>query len=95
MNNYYVYILTNRRNELLYIGMTGNLHERITKHKSGNAAPFTTKYKINKLVFFEFYNDKVSALKREKQLKKWNRAWKIQLIEKVNPEWKDLDLQSS
>ena len=87
---YYVYILASKRNGTLYVGVTNNLVRRIFEHKNGLADGFTKKYGIHTLVYFDQTNDAKSALIREKQLKKWNRKWKLDLIEKVNPEWKDL-----
>jgi putative endonuclease len=74
----------------LYIGVTNNLTRRIYEHRNGTIKGFTKKYNLNKLVYFEQLNDISSAILREKRLKKWNREWKVQLIEKINPEWKDL-----
>ncbi len=90
MKNYYVYILANKRNGTLYIGVTSNLQKRMQEHKEKQIEGFTKKYSVNKLVYFEQTTDVMSALTREKQLKKWNRAWKLNLIEKENPQWKDL-----
>lgn len=91
MYNYYVYILANKRNGTLYIGVTNNLIKRVMEHKNKvfNDS-FTSKYNINKLVYYELYNSIEEAIQREKQLKVWNRNWKIELIEKNNKEWKDL-----
>jgi putative endonuclease len=85
-----VYILTSRRNGTLYVGVTGNLVKRVHEHKHDLADGFTKKYGVHRLVYFELADDMPSAIAREKQLKKWNRAWKIALIERVNPEWRDL-----
>jgi len=85
-----VYILANRRRGTLYIGVTRNLVKRIHIHKNENNAGFTKKYQIKDLVYYEIHLDMSSAITREKQLKKWERAWKIQLIERFNPEWLDL-----
>lgn len=90
MKNYYVYILTSHRNGTLYIGVTSNLIRRIQEHKASIAKGFTEKYNVHNLVYYEQTNDVNSALAREKSLKKWNRDWKIQLIEKDNPNWNDL-----
>ena len=86
---YYVYIMTNN-SKTLYIGVTGNLRERVQEHKKGEIKGFTQKYKLKKLVYYEETPDVQAALNREKQLKKWRRSKKIWLIERVNPEWKDL-----
>ncbi|HBO16881.1 MAG TPA: endonuclease [Candidatus Moranbacteria bacterium] len=90
MKIYCVYILTNQRNGTLYIGITSNLKNRIFQHKEKIVEGFTKKYNIDKLVYFEQTEDVQSALRREKQLKKWNRDWKLRLIEEKNPQWKDL-----
>ncbi len=92
MNYYYVYILASKRNGTLYIGVTNNLERRIAEHKAGTLKGFTQQYGVSALVHFEYFNDINEAIRREKQLKKWNRAWKLQLIEKRNPEWVDLSL---
>jgi putative endonuclease len=90
MYSYYVYILASQRNGTLYIGVTNNLIGRVTQHKDGAGGEFTKKYKVNQLIYYEDTNDIDAALNREKQLKRWKRAWKLKLIEQVNPEWKDL-----
>ena len=90
MKSYYVYILTSKRNGTLYIGVTSNLIKRTQEHKGKIADGFTKKYNIHKLVYYEQTGDANSAISREKQLKKWNRSWKIKLIEKENPNWNDL-----
>jgi len=90
MKNYHVYILASHKNGTLYIGVTSNLIKRIQEHRGKLVKPFTEKYNIHTLVYYEQTNDVNSALAREKSLKKWNRHWKIQLIEKDNPNWKDL-----
>jgi putative endonuclease len=90
MNQYYVYILASRRNGTLYIGFTNDLQRRLYEHKHGLVEGFTKKYSVHTLVYYEDTTDVTAAIAREKQLKKWNRAWKLQLIESVNPEWKDL-----
>ena len=87
---YYVYILANKRNGTLYIGITSDLIKRVWEHKNKVIEGFTHKYTIDKLVYFEQYNDPVNAIKREKRLKKYNRKWKLELIEKENPNWRDL-----
>lgn len=88
--NYYVYILASKRNGTLYIGVTNNLERRIYEHKAKLVLGFTTKYSVNKLVYFEHTNSIEAALQREENLKTWKRAWKIKLIEQQNPEWSDL-----
>ena len=90
MKTYYVYILASRRNGTLYIGVTNNLRRRIWQHKNGVAEGFTRRYKVHNLVYFEQADNVISAIEREKRLKKWNRSWKIKLIEKDNLEWNDL-----
>ncbi len=88
-----MYILASKRNGTLYIGVTSNLRKRIWEHKHGVIDGFTKQYNVHNLVLYELYDDMLSAISREKQLKKWERAWKVQLIERSNPQWKDLWLQ--
>jgi len=92
MNNksYFVYILSSGRNGTLYIGVTSNLVKRIWEHKNQLIDGFTKKYEIHHLVYYEIHENPESAITREKQIKKWNRSWKIRMIEELNPEWKDL-----
>lgn len=90
MKNYYVYILTNKKNGALYIGVTSNLIKRIQEHRIKVVKGFTEKYSIHQLVYYEQTENINHAIAREKALKKWNRQWKINLIEKENPNWKDL-----
>ncbi len=90
MNQYYVYILASKRNGTLYIGVTNDLIRRVAEHKSGQVEGFTKEYNVKQLVFYEDTSDIDAALNREKQLKKWKRAWKLRLIEESNPEWRDL-----
>jgi putative endonuclease len=90
MQEHYVYILTSKRNGTLYVGMAGDLKARIKCHKNKTASKFTKDYEVNKLVYFEKCKNKQTASEREKQLKKYNRRWKIRLIEQLNPTWKDL-----
>jgi len=85
-----VYILTNKKDGTLYNGVTSDLVKRIHEHKNHVISGFTGKYNLRSLVYFEMHNDMISAITREKQLKKWNRQWKIELIEEQNPVWKDL-----
>ena len=92
MKDYFVYILASKKNGVLYIGVTNDLIKRVYEHKQGFVSSFTKKYKVYRLVYYEMGQDSYAAITREKQLKKWNRAWKIELIEKMNPEWKDLYL---
>jgi putative endonuclease len=91
MKESYVYILANKRNGTLYIGVTNDLHRRMQEHKLKITDSFTKKYNVNKLVYYEIYFDMRTAIEREKCLKKWNRVWKINLIESMNPQWEDLD----
>ena len=88
--NYYVYILTNKTNKVLYTGITNNLKRRIYEHKNGLADGFTKKYNVHKLVYFDYTTDVRSATLREKQIKGWTRAKKDALINEFNPEWQDL-----
>ena len=89
MKNYFVYILSNKT-KTLYIGFTDVLAIRVYEHKIGIVEGFTKRYKINRLVYYESHPDLKSSVKREKQLKNWHRQWKINLIESVNKDWKDL-----
>ena len=84
------YILSSKPNGTLYIGVTNNLERRTWEHKEGSIKGFTKQYPTSTLVYFEWFNDITNAIRREKQLKKWNRAWKIRLIEEKNPDWIDL-----
>jgi putative endonuclease len=90
MKTYYVYILASKRNGTLYIGVTNDLIRRIYEHKDNLVPGFTDKYGVHKLVYYERVDDIQSAIEREKQLEKWSRRWKLQLIESANPYWKDL-----
>ncbi len=87
---YYVYIVASKRNGTLYIGVTDNLIKRVYEHRNSLVESFTKKYGAQTLVYYETTNDIVSAIAREKQMKKWKRQWKINAIEKDNPRWKDL-----
>ena len=87
---YYVYIMASKRNGTLYIGVTNNLQRRAWEHKNDIIEGFTKKYKIHLLVCYEIFDDINLAIQREKRIKKWNRKWKIELIEKFNPTWQDL-----
>lgn len=89
---YYVYILTNKSNRVLYIGVTNNLPRRVYEHKEGLIEGFTSKYNVNKLVYYENTVDIKVAIEREKTLKKWARKKKEWLIEQYNPDWRDLSL---
>lgn len=90
MKNYYVYILTNKPNGTLYIGVTNDLARRMYEHRNKLINGFTKKYNLKKLIYFEVFDRIEDAILREKRLKKWNRQWKIELIEKTNPNWIDL-----
>ncbi|MEK7611020.1 MAG: GIY-YIG nuclease family protein [Patescibacteria group bacterium] len=90
MKQYFVYILASRKNGTLYVGVTSNLIKRIWEHKRDLVEGFTKKYNIHSLVYYEMYDDPNSAIAREKQLKKWERKWKLELVEKDNPQWRDL-----
>lgn len=90
MRRYFIYILASRKNGTLYIGVTGNLRARISFHQSDLIKGFTKKYSVHNLVYFEEYDNPTETIAIEKQLKKWNRKWKMELIEKLNPDWRDL-----
>jgi putative endonuclease len=87
---YYVYILASRKHGTLYVGVTGDLLRRAYQHKTHAARGFTSRYSVDMLVWFETYDDPINAIAREKEIKKWRREWKINLIEQTNPEWIDL-----
>jgi len=90
MNQYYVYILSNKLNSTLYIGVTSGLVKRIYEHRNKLVDGFSKKYNTNKLVYYEVHQDINEAIKKEKQLKSWNREWKDKLITSFNLNWKDL-----
>ena len=87
---HYVYILSNKKNGTLYIGKTRDLQKRIFQHKDKKIEGFTKRYNLTRLVYYECYDSYWDSANREKRMKKWNRSWKITLIEKENPEWNDL-----
>jgi putative endonuclease len=87
-----VYILASQRNGTLYIGVTSNLMQRLHQHRAGLIEGFTKDYGVHRLVWFENGGSMEDAIRREKQIKKWNRQWKLELIEKGNPSWRDLAL---
>ena len=89
-HSYYVYILAGGRNGTLYVGVTNDLARRVEEHKNGAVAGFTKKYRVHNLVYYERYDFIRDAIQREKRVKEWQRKWKLELIEKTNPEWKDL-----
>ncbi|MDP8228914.1 MAG: GIY-YIG nuclease family protein [Candidatus Electryoneaceae bacterium] len=90
MSAYYIYILAGMQNGTLYIGVTRNLIKRVYEHRNGMVAGFTKKYSVKLLVYYESTENVNAAIVREKQLKKWERQWKLDLIESVNPHWDDL-----
>ena len=90
MKCYYVYILASKKNGVLYIGVTNDLRRRLLEHKNGTVEGFSQKYHVGKLVYFERHNDIDKAIRKEKNMKAWQRQWKINLIEEDNPEWADL-----
>ena len=92
MRHYYVYILTNKTNSVLYIGVTNHLARRVQEHKQKKIKGFTKKYNCTKLVYFEETRYIEDAIRREKQLKNWHRQWKIDLIDGFNPKWEDLSI---
>ena len=87
---YFVYLLASERNGTLYLGVTRDLIRRVYQHKTSATPGFTSRYQVTRLVWFECYDDPTNAIAREKELKKWRRAWKIRLIEESNPDWADL-----
>ena len=87
---FYVYIICSQQNGTLYIGVTNDLTRRMYEHKNELILGFTAKYSVNRLVYYEEFESIADAIRREKQLKNWKRIWKLQLIEQVNPTWKDL-----
>jgi len=90
MKKFYVYILASKRNGTLYIGVTNDLVRRIWEHKNGVVAGLTKQHHVHSLVYFEVYDSIEAAIRREKRLKEWQRKWKLELIERENPQWKDL-----
>ena len=88
-----VYILASRRNGTLYVGVTSNLVQRVWQHRDSAVPGFTEEYGVKMLVWFEQHGTMELAIQREKRIKKWNRAWKLELIEKDNPEWRDLAVE--
>ena len=86
----YVYIMASRKNGTIYIGVTSDLVKRVWQHKNHILEGFTKAYNVDKLVYYEVWQDELASIEREKRLKHWNRNWKIKLIEKDNPEWRDL-----
>jgi putative endonuclease len=91
--NYYIYILTNWSNKVIYIGVTNNLQRRLYEHKNKLIDGFTNKYNLNKLVYYECFSNINDAIRREKELKKWRREKKNNLVENMNPDWRDLGFE--
>ena len=91
MKTYYMYIQASKRNGALYIGITNDIIRCVYEHKNGLIAGFANRYRVHRLVYDEHCHGVQSAIQRDKRLKKWNRRWKLELIEKTNPDWKDLD----
>jgi putative endonuclease len=89
-NQYYIYIMTNRYNSVLYTGVTNNLKQRVYKHKEGTGSKFTSRYNLKKLVYYEISGDVDTAIYREKQIKAGSRKKKLDLINQMNPDWRDL-----
>jgi putative endonuclease len=88
--SYFVYLLASRRDGALYLGVTNDLARRVFEHRAKIHRGFTARYNITQLMCFETYDDPVSAIAREKEIKKWRRAWKVDLIRRDNPDWRDL-----
>ena len=88
--SHYVYLLASKKHGTLYLGVTNNLVRRAYEHKSKSVDGFSTRYDVDKLVWFEIYDDALTAITREKELKKWRRDWNVRLIEETNPNWDDL-----
>lgn len=93
-HDYFVYLLASRRNGTLYCGVTNDLSRRVSEHRAGSAEGFTRRHDVTRLVWFEAHGDIKEAILREKRIKRWNRAWKIALIEAGNPEWRDLAVET-
>ena len=89
---YAVYILTNRNNKVMYVGVTSNLERRLAQHKDKSVSGFTAKYRVDRLVYYELTNDVLSAIAREKEVKKWRREKKNRLVESINPQWIELEI---
>ena len=87
---FYVYILASRRNGTLYIGSTDDLARRVWEHKEKSRSGFTADYGVDQLVWYEQHDTRETAFQRERRMKKWNRVWKLELIERLNPDWRDL-----
>ncbi len=89
-HRYYVYILASQRNGTLYVGVTSDLSRRVYEHRCGNVPGFTAKYGVKLLVWYDVYDFIDDAIRQEKRIKRWRRAWKLELIERLNPDWSDL-----
>ena len=87
---YYVYMLTNKTRSTLYTGMTGNLEQRVDQHKNKDIEGFSKRYNLRHLVYYEEHDSPLDAIRREKQIKEWKRIWKDELVESINPTWRDL-----
>jgi putative endonuclease len=88
--SFYVYCMASSRNGTLYLGVTNDLVRRVYQHKTKALPGFTSQYGVDRLVWYECHDDAINAIAREKELKKWRRAWKLELVEKMNPDWTDL-----
>ena len=89
---YAVYILTNRSNKVMFVGVTSHLERRLAQHKDKSVSGFTAKYRVDRLVYYELTNDVLSAIAREKEVKKWRREKKNRLVESINPQWLELEV---
>ncbi|EAS46844.1 hypothetical protein GB2207_04427 [gamma proteobacterium HTCC2207] len=89
---YAAYILTNRSNKVMYVGVTSNLERRLAQHKDKSVSGFAAKYRVDRLVYYELTNDVLSAIAREKEVKKWRREKKNRLVESINPQWIELEI---
>ena len=90
LHYYFVYIMAKARNSTFYVGITSDLQKRVWEHKNEVADSFTKKHNIKNLVYYEIFDNPENAIRREKRLKKWNRSWKMKVIEEMNPNWEDL-----
>ena len=90
MSDYWVYLLTNKPRSTLYVGVTNDLVRRVFEHREGLVKGFTARYGLKMLVYFERYHSPSAAIQREKNIKHWSRLWKLQLVESLNPQWRDL-----
>lgn len=88
-NRFFVYILASQKRGTLYVGVTSDISRRLSEHQAGKLPGFTARYAVYRLVHYEVFDDPLNAIEREKRLKKWNREWKIRLIEETNPKWED------